>query len=382
MNHAALRAFDATRNFENKAVRSLCYAPFTNLFFDQQGNACVCCWNKRVPVGNVLRDSMDEIWRGPKIQQLREALRRDDLSKGCNFCSLQIKDGVFAGSSILQFEKFDVPGSDPDWPQRMEFSISNSCNLECVMCSGDFSSAIRARREKREAMPRIYSDEILESMRAYLPHLKKAKFLGGEPFLVTEYFRLWDMMVEDDCQIECHVTTNGTQYSKRIERLLDRIPMSFNVSIDGATKQTYENIRIGANFDEVLENAGRLREYARERNTWFGFSYCLMRQNWRELGDFCALADAWDVECFINTVHYPAEHGIYSLPPSGLREVLDGMEKQASTLDARLGRNKAVWFAEFDRIRAHVRAYADNGASARINTVIDQSAGFLNANVF
>ena len=65
------------------------------------------------------------------------------------------------------------------------------------MCDGNHSSAIRAHRENRLPMPRLYSDDFLESTRPYLAHLDQAKFLGGEPFLVTEHFRLWDMMIED-----------------------------------------------------------------------------------------------------------------------------------------------------------------------------------------
>ncbi|MGC9953348.1 MAG: radical SAM protein [Rhizomicrobium sp.] len=356
MDQAALAAYDQSRDFSTKEVRSLCYAPFTNLFFDRQGDARVCCWNWSVPVGNVLRDSMDDIWHGPKIRSLRTALAEYEFAKGCDFCRIQTAEGVFAGASMAQFDRFAVTGVDPEWPKQMEFSISNACNLECVMCSGDNSSAIRAHREKREPMPRLYSDAFLDSMRKYLPHLTQAKFLGGEPFLVTEHFRLWDMMIADGCQTRCHVTTNGTQYSDRIERIMDRIPMGFSVSLDAARKETFESIRINAVFEEVMENARRFHEYARQRKTSFSFTYCLMRQNWREFGDFCLMADAWDVAVAINTVRNPPQMAIYSLAPAGLRVVVDEMERQAIDLQSRLKRNKAVWFNEFARIRARMHA--------------------------
>jgi MoaA/NifB/PqqE/SkfB family radical SAM enzyme len=352
----AFEAYDVERDFRDKAVRSLCYAPFTNLFFDRLGDVRVCCWNWQMPVGNVLRDSMDEIWHGPRIRALRESLASYEFAKGCDFCRFQTGEGVFAGAKMTQFDRFAVTGTDPEWPKQMEFSISNACNLECVMCDGNHSSAIRAHREKRPPMQRLYSDAFLESMRKYLPHLTQAKFLGGEPFLVTEHFRLWDMMIEDSCQTRCHITTNGTQYSERIERIMDRIPMGFSVSLDAMRKETYESIRVGALFEEVMENARHFRDYARQRRTSFSFTFCLMRQNWREFGDFCMMADDWEAAVGINTVRNPPEMGIYTLPQPGLEAVLVGMERQAPELERRLKRNKTVWFDELARIRAKVRS--------------------------
>ena len=66
----------------------------------------------------------------------------------------------------------------------MEFSISNVCNLECVMCNGNFSSAIRAHRDQLPPAKSVYSNAFDPVLRSILPHLFRAKFLGGEPFLI------------------------------------------------------------------------------------------------------------------------------------------------------------------------------------------------------
>jgi MoaA/NifB/PqqE/SkfB family radical SAM enzyme len=356
MDAATLASFEKTRNLSHQTVRSLCYAPFTNLFFDRLGDARVCCWNWKVPVGNVLRDTMDEMWNGPRINELREKLAVYELAKGCEFCEFQTADGVLGGAKMTQFDRFPVSSLYPEWPKQIEFSISNACNLECVMCDGNHSSAIRAHRENRPPMPRLYSDAFLESMRPYLAHLAHAKFLGGEPFLVSEHFRIWDMMLEDGLTTPCHVTTNGTQYNDRIQRYLDRLRFAFAISLDAATKETYEAIRVNASFDEVMANSQRFRQYARERKTAFGFTFCLMRSNWQEFGQLCLMADEWDANVSINTVHKPASLGIYTLPVAELRLVLDGLERQAGELDRWLIHNKNVWFDEVERIRARVRS--------------------------
>jgi sulfatase maturation enzyme AslB (radical SAM superfamily) len=57
-------------------------------------------------------------------------------------------------------------------------------------------------------------------------------------------------MIAEGLATPCHITTNGTQYNSSIERIMDALPMSFAVSLDGATKETVESIRVNANYEE------------------------------------------------------------------------------------------------------------------------------------
>jgi MoaA/NifB/PqqE/SkfB family radical SAM enzyme len=252
------------------------------------------------------------------------------------------------------FDQFAVRTAVPDWPQRMEFSISNACNLECIMCSGLFSSAIRSRREKLPPLRTLYSAAFIASLRKYLPHLEQAKFLGGEPFLIPEFYQIWEMMIADGLTTACHITTNGTLYNTKIEQVMKALPMSFAVSLDGATKGTVERIRVNANYDEQLRILKRLREYTRERGTDLSLTFCFMRQNWHEFGEYCLFGDEWGCNVGVNTMVKP-EFAVYNLPPEELRKVLTTMELQAPRLDSLLNRNRQVWFAELDRMRCCCR---------------------------
>lgn len=354
MTPATLAAYDQTRDFSDKAVRALCYAPHSNLYFDNFGVVRVCCFNVKFPAGSILKNTIDEIWQSAQIKILRDSLKNYQFGPGCDFCEFRSAE-TFANVSMRRFDEFPVPAENPLWPQQMEFSISNVCNLECIMCRGLWSSAIRSRREKLPPLARLYGDAFFESLWKYLPHLKRMRFLGGEPFLISEYYRLWDRMIAESLAIPCHVTTNGTQHGAGVERVLEQVPMSFAVSLDAATKQTYESIRVNAKYDEVMENTRRFRDYAKARKTSFCLTFCLMRQNWHEFGDFCLLADSWDCPIWINTVVQPPEFGIYTLPPDELRKVLDGLEAQAARMESSLKKNRGMWLGELERIRAKCR---------------------------
>ena len=346
-----IEAYDRSRNLAGKAVRAVCYAPHTNLFFEMQGRVMACCWNWRHPLGNVRTQTLDEMWAGAQAALLRRAMEQYDFRLGCTFCDKQTEDGWTTNSVMRGFDQFPVSAPDPQWPQRMEFSISNACNLECVMCSGVFSSSIRANREKLPPTRTVYSSEFIESLRKYLPHLSVAKFLGGEPFLITEYYRIWEMMVEAAPHVRCHVTTNGTIFNPRVAKFMEKLSFSFAVSLDGATRKTVESIRVNADFDAQLVNLRRLRDYTSERKTDLSLTFCFMRQNWHEFGEFCLLADEWNCNVGVNTVNTPAQYSVNNLPAEELRKIVDTMETQAVELDSHLTRNRKVWFAELERLR-------------------------------
>jgi len=315
----------------------------------------VCCHNVRYRVGNIATETIEAIWRGEKLQRLRNALARYDMRSGCRFCDWRISGGHFASLTMTTYDRFPVEEAVPVWPQMMEFSMTNSCNLECVMCTGQASSAIRARRERLPPLPRAYGEAFFIELQRFLPHLKRAKFLGGEPFLQPECFRIWDLMIGLDLRTPCHVTTNGTQWNAKIERVLEMLPVNISISMDGISRQTVEAIRFGASYDVIMQNFRSFHSYARANNTVLSLTFCLMRQNWHELGEFCVFADKWDCLVFVNTVRTPAAHSLYTLSPPELKLILASMEKESSTLLPKLRGNLSVWVDEFERLRAFVR---------------------------
>lgn len=359
----AIAAYDASRKISHQPFRSACYAPYTSLYFNTNGDVIACCKNLTYVLGNVAEQRLDEIWRGKKAQAMRKALANYKLGVGCEFCEWQIKGGAHDQVYATMFD--ELPASeDAEWPARMEFTVSNTCNLACVMCYGVLSSTIRAHREKLPPLPKVYDDRFFEDLRRYLPHLRDAKFFGGEPFLAQENYRIWDMMIEDGITIPCHVTTNGTQWGKKVERILEALPCSISVSIDGTTKATVESVRVNANFEEVRQNADRFLAYTRQRRTYFTFTYCLMRQNWFEFGDYLKYADERRVQVFINTVIDPPNCSLYTLPPAELAAIVKQMEE----MDAREGysklrKNGNVWTSGVEALRKNADERQRQGVS-------------------
>jgi tetratricopeptide (TPR) repeat protein len=219
------------------------------------------------------------------------------------------------------------------------------------MCDGLLSSSIRAHREGLPPLPRVYSDQFFEDLRPFLPHLRCAKFLGGEPFLAQECFRIWDMILEAGLKTPCYVTTNASQYNAKVERVLNALPVSLTISMDGATKETVEKIRVNCDFDEFIRNVHRFHEYTQKRGTWLGFAHCLMRPNWHEFGDVLLFAENLGCSVFVNTVLTP-RYSLYTLAPGELNKIVDEMELQGRTLKDKLHINREVWEKQLQALRA------------------------------
>ncbi len=356
-------ALDRTRDLRGKAVRSACYAPFTSLYLDPHGDVLACCQNTEHPLGNVGRQRLPEIWHGARAEALRQALEGYDLGRGCRFCAWQVDDGLPESTYLHSFEGLAVTERRPAWPRRLELALSNTCNLECVMCNGEWSSTIRARREGRAPLPKAYGDEFFDDLRPFLHHLDEARFLGGEPFLAAETLRVMDLMVDEGVEVPCHLTTNGTQWNDRVERILDRLPVSLAVSLDGVTRETVESIRVGASYDRLMENLARYRAYTAERGTSLDLTFCLMRRNWHEFGAYLQFADEWGCRVFVNTVIHP-RHSLYHLPLADFDEVVAALEAEDATRRDALTTNRQLWIDELDRLRTwSERARAEQSAT-------------------
>lgn len=284
--------------------------------------------NDRHPMGNVAEAPLQEIWRGARARALRRAMERGDLGLGCDVCATQVDAGRPDLAYARWFEAFPVAKADPDWPRQLELSLTNTCNLRCVMCNGEWSSSIRTRVEGRAPLPAVYGEAFFAQLRPFLPHLERVKFYGGEPFLAAETLRVMELLVEEGLSTRCHVTTNATQWTPRVERILTMLPVDVSVSLDAATPQTYESIRRGSSWDTVRRNLDRFCEWADRRGTWVSVTFCLMTVNWHELRDFFALADALGVEGTVNEVSEPAHLSLLHLDLAQLDAVVTTLEQQ------------------------------------------------------
>jgi len=177
---------------------------------------------------------------------------------------------------------------------KIYIEVTNRCNLDCVTCIrqsweeplGEMSSATFRR--------------ILESLRSLSP--PPDVFFGGlgEPL---GHPGIADMISEIKALgSSVELITNGTLLNKSLsQKLIDAGLDKLWVSLDGATPESYKDVRLGAALPEVLQNLTEFRQvrWSKHRPIHFdlllkpqlGIVFVAMKRNIADLPSVFSLAN-------------------------------------------------------------------------------------------
>lgn len=318
-----IRGFNKTRS-ANKTDR-LCHAPFKSMCFFHTGDVLACWYNKLFPLGKYPDDSIHDIWFSKRAETLRDYIRHNDLSYGCSDCR---KNLIAKNFYSVYASRYDfLPDKMNEYPVSLDFQISNTCNLQCIMCNGEYSAKVRANRENQELYVNPYDENFFQQIETFIPQLKEASFSGGEAFLINAYYRIWDMMIALNPKIIISVTTNGNLLNDKILKYLNALSFNITVSLDAITDETYSKIRVGGNFKTAMNNIQKLHEYTKSKGTDFSVKTCAMRQNWHELPELSTFLNEKNIYFQYNTVVYPPYCSLWNLPSEKLTEIITFLRK-------------------------------------------------------
>lgn len=145
-------------------------------------------------------------------------------------------------------------------PIKADIENVSRCNLRCGHC---LISSIDGQKRAE--------DLSFEDFKSFIDEqhgLIEIKMQGvGEPFLQKEFVDM--VKYATDRHIWVRTTTNGTLLHKNenYKRIIDVNVGEIQVSFDGATKETQEKIRVGSNFERIVENCQLLNSYCDEIGT-------------------------------------------------------------------------------------------------------------------
>ena len=318
INREIFKEFNAFRPAGAKPL--FCYVPFNSLTFSFQGKVFACTYNREKLLGTYPEQSIREIWTGEEASKLREHMQHNDLDYGCQHCKYFFDKRKFSNLKPMVFDKY-ADNTAAAYPRVLEFELSNECNLECQMCVGEVSSSIRKNREKLPPIRMPYDAEFVKQLEEFIPHIREAKFFGGEPFLISIYFDIWEKMLSINPSIEFFLITNGTHWNNKIRSILERGHFEIAISIDALNKQKMESIRKNANFDKVIENIHHFNDYARRNNRRISLSFTVQQDNWEEFPKMIEFCNELGAHIYVSYLEWPVKFAISSLPHEKLKEI-------------------------------------------------------------
>lgn len=329
---------DYNKQRPEKSRSTICQAPSINLYFSWEGKVIACCFNQTYILGHYPAQSIDEIWNGEKTKELRKSLENYDLSKGCSTCKNDLVNSDHKYSNALRFDSYEVGV----FPKMMEFQLGNTCNLACTMCNEYLSSTIRKNRANLPPLPMKYDAVFVEQLKPYIPHLKFTNFSGGEPFLIDIYYDIWDLIVAVNPVCTIKIITNATVLNNRVKNLLQIGNFDITISLDSLIPEKYEAIRIGANFNRVMENITYFSEYCNNKSR-LNINFCPMVDNWVEIPNFLDFCNKINASIYFSIVYNPYNQSIQCLSLQELNEIISQTDKKIADLGLNINRNYREW---------------------------------------
>lgn len=196
-------------------------------------------------------------------------------------------------------------------PRFVQIEPVGQCNLRCRMCP------IQFRGEGAPGQPRAYMEfEVFCKLVEQFHDIDELQLQGlGEPLLHLRFFDMVAYAAQRGIRVSTN--TNLTVMSEqRAEECVKSGLHTMHVSLDGATAETYQAIRVRARFERVLRNLRRLvqAKIRLESNLpHIRLVAVIMRENLAELPDIVRLAHEEGIDT-VFVQHLCHDFGESSLP--------------------------------------------------------------------
>lgn len=163
-----------------------------------------------------------------------------------------IIESEYSINSVVKIIENDYVSDDClSFPRTVYRELTQVCNLHCIHCYSEGENV---------GYKWLWFDEIKWVIDELIN--KGVEFLNiwwGEPLLYKDIFKVLDYAISKWLMIE--MTTNGTLLNKNtIERLLSTWLKFIQISLDWSTKEIYETIRVGSNYNTVINSIKALVE--------------------------------------------------------------------------------------------------------------------------
>jgi len=85
------------------------------------------------------------------------------------------------------------------------------------------------------------------------------------------------------------------QMYHRVKHIFSNLK-SLNISIDGATKNTYEKLRRGGQWNKIIENLKFIKDIKNKKNFKLNLHMVVQKDNWKEMPLMLDIASQYNVD--------------------------------------------------------------------------------------
>ena len=248
---------------------NFCYAPWTNIHINPQGQYKVCCAAK-ANFGDLKLQPISEVLTSSKLLEIKNSILNNQFHNNCETCanherrSSSSERGWY--NDIAENKTIEIDWIESQHIQNLDIRWSTTCNLSCVYCGPEASSQW-AELKKFKSDRLDYSNTlpgILEFIEANKSTLKNLGMLGGEPLLQKENSELLDVIGDN---VNINVITNLSvplENNKIFNKLLTKNKVIWDISFE-TINEKFEYVRHGSSWDLVTKNIRYLQNAIKDK---------------------------------------------------------------------------------------------------------------------
>jgi MoaA/NifB/PqqE/SkfB family radical SAM enzyme len=172
----------------------------------------------------------------------------DIVAEHKKLCRLTNSEPDNDSRTILKGSNFD----DYKSPLFIAWQLNSACNLGCLHCCEEAGHSMPDEMTKEQAL-----DFCRQIVDLDIPYVAIS---GGEPLLCPHIFEVCEFIRNGNISLK--IETNGEFINKKVTRRLAGLKLrSVQVSLDGATAETHEKLRLRGNWSRAVAACKNLVEY-------------------------------------------------------------------------------------------------------------------------
>ncbi len=254
------------------------------------GDVRICPWNGIV-IGNLLENTLEEIWNGKKVDEIRKAFSRGELL-GCNeqYCPdcINEKDTLQIEPEEMQ-RLYDNP---TDIPAMVSLAYDERCNHTCPSCR---SCVFVADKDYRDKL-----DRITENIEPYLMKVKHIATNGiGDLFVSTEIVDMLSRLHPEKDDFSMFIETNGVLFKDNWHKIehLSKFPITVSVTPNSFDRETYRYLAGRDDLEKFEESMQFISDMKHEgKISRIRLIMVIQDSNFRQIPDFIKRGIEYDAD--------------------------------------------------------------------------------------
>ncbi len=272
-----------------------CQAPFEMMHLRLDGHVigCTCPGFTEYycsPFGNYNYEPYERIWHSPSAKIFRLSILNNTycfcLEHACNIMDPERKENRNVARRA-ESKRTEIPVS-------IFSEMDDVCNLVCPSC--------RMMPKYLQDGSEYHNRQVCAEKLRQTGWLNKVKSIGlagcGEVFYSKVYRNLLYHQ-EPEKRNQINIVSNGILFNEDefLHLMKNYKNISVAISIDGTSREVYEKLRPGANFEILMKNLEMLSVHKKYGNLhYWQLSFVVQKENYFQMKELIALAEEWGVD--------------------------------------------------------------------------------------